>query len=228
MKRLNKKHLSAGRTSPTSVPLTELELRRLIEVLSSDPRFLILLIAVNLVLRTGIRVLELLAVRWSDIDLVNGRLALPSGSGSRLVVGISPEICRLLEHTVQEPPTEYLFSRVAITRAQRQLARIARQLGTPLTFHRLRRTSITQARLSGAPKTPIPKIAHWRDSTFVGFSNVAPKLPRTGPLYKRGETWWMRYRIGDRFVRESCHTRRKHVAEQVLLKRLSEYFGRAD
>lgn len=227
MKRPNKKHLSAGRTSPTSGPLSELDLQRLIEVLSSEPGFLILLIATQLVLRTGIRILELLAVRWSDIDLVNHRLALLSASEPRWVVRIGSEICRLLEPE-QESPTEYIFSRAAITRAQRQLARVARQLGIPITFHRLRRTSINQARLRDAPKTSILKIAHWRGSTFEGFSNVVPKLPRTGPLYKRGETWWMRFRIGDRFFRESCHTRHKHVAEQVLRKRLSEYFGRAD
>ena len=59
---------------------------------------------------TGLRVSEVLNMKWSDIDLESARLTLPKTKTGRRIVPLSSQICSLLNDLPRINDTDWVFA----------------------------------------------------------------------------------------------------------------------
>ena len=116
-------------------PYADEEVDRLLAVADADNRLLILLGA-----HAGLRVAEMLALVWEDVDLAGGRLVVKSGKGGKQR---TVEIGRTLdaELAVQRTPSGPLLRWRTDGKARRRLQEVCRAAGVPYRgIHSLRHT----------------------------------------------------------------------------------------
>ena len=126
---------------------------------------------------TGVRLGELLAIRWNQVDLAEGFITLEpeetkNGEG-RMVPILDGDMTRLLtdakyERDTQFPDCEWVFNRAGepIRDFRGTWAAAVKRAGVPeLKFHDLRRTAVRNMRRAGVPQVVRMKISgHKTDS----------------------------------------------------------------
>jgi integrase len=133
---------------------------------------------------TGIRLGELLAIRWAQVDFQSGIIALETGETKngegRAVPILSGDMRNLLTEAKKErdtkwPECQFVFSRegdpIKDFRATWRNACIA--AGVPdLNFHDLRRTAVRNMRRSGVPQIIRMKISGHRTDSMERRYNI--------------------------------------------------------
>ncbi len=128
--------------------------------------------AIRLLMLTGCRKGEVLALRWADVDLDAGELRLPDAKSGPRAVQLPPPAVRLLEDMPRRPGSPWVFpgrdkdgrySAGGLDKAW-QAVREAAKL-EDVRIHDLRHTVASQAAMNGVP---LPVVAR-----LLGHSNVS-------------------------------------------------------
>ena len=111
--------------------------------------------AIRVAATTGLRIGEVIAIRWEDVDLHSGRLVLPATKTGRRVHHLPTPARDVLQAMTPINGCPWVFTttgRVAITypTAQKTFRRAAALAGLPdVRLHDLRRTIMTRAAAAG-------------------------------------------------------------------------------
>ncbi len=167
------------------------------------PLFPLVLVAA----RTGLRIGELLGLRWRDVDLAGRRLVVREAldsrrrpdtpkSGKGRTVGLSPETTRVLHGLFEvhgrpsrsahvfRGPSGRPWSRVHVWRVLQRLS--AEAALTPKSAHALRMTFGTQLAADGVRLTTIRDLLGHSSVTITeGYVDVAPDLRAVDALDRR-------------------------------------------
>jgi integrase len=172
-------------TNVRAVPyLTEPEIKRLLNIADDESREYIILI-----LNTGLRLSEMINLRWDDIDLIQRVITVQASPGfspkSRKVrhIEINRSAHRLLKSLPRPGPyvfsnengaPRYKDSEIYTRRIKNALIK-AGFSGKPLGAHLLRHTFISHLLLKGAPIRVVQELAGHADiSTTMRYAHLSP------------------------------------------------------
>lgn len=179
--------LSAGDRSFTYLEFEEAD--RFIEAAGGEDWSAMITVAIH----TGLRVGELLALRWTDIDLVVGRLVVrqrlwrgnlgPPKSGKNREIPLSNTARATLQST-RHLRGPYVFcnedgSLLTYSKANHGIAGVSRRagLGKPITWHDLRHTFASHLVMKGVPLRIVQELlGHATLEMTLRYSHLAPAV----------------------------------------------------
>jgi integrase len=127
--------------------------------------------ALQALLVTGLRVNELLSLRWSDVDEARRRLTIIDSKTGAFEKIIGPELADWLAQWRPNDPNSRVF---AVEHLRAALEQVARLGGKEITPHDLRRTYLTFGERVGAPMVVLKKLANHSTRGDVTFGYVLP------------------------------------------------------
>jgi integrase len=117
-------------------PVSRADLHKLLRALDDDPP---IRRAVALGAYAGLRVSEVAALHWDDLDLENNRIRVKGKGGKTRLVGLSPLLLdELLPNTGRNVITDNTWVMYSPGGLQRKVNRAIKAAGVDATFHQLR------------------------------------------------------------------------------------------
>jgi integrase len=127
--------------------------------------------ALQSLLVTGLRVNELLRLRWSDVDTCKYRLTIADSKTGAFEKVIGPELAGWLAQWRPDDPDARVFNVEHLRAALEQVECLG---GKRITPHDLRRTYLTFGERVGAPMVVLKKLANHSTRGDVTFGYVLP------------------------------------------------------
>ena len=150
------------------------QLQRILDRSAEGPNLRHLHDVVAIISNTGIRVGELCALRWADVDVHRGMLVVNANTGFTRRVLCGPKTLQILEAR-RKSGSEYVLEkspRGLVHRVSRQLRTVCNSIGlSGVTFHVLRRKFFERLMSSGASYESCITIGGWK-STSSAFAHI--------------------------------------------------------
>lgn len=148
--------------------ISQADLRRVQQAIACDPDNQDVSDITTLVLHTGLRALEVIELRWKDVDVFDRQIAISHRSGVRQVPFNNEVLRVLLGRRPDESSSDYVFGRRAFMAASRKLSRISREvIGYPVSLHDFRRLFITRLLRCGMPPGTMMALMGWSTPTML-------------------------------------------------------------
>jgi len=136
---------------------------------------------VFIALNTGMRLDEILKLRWRDIDLANGYIHIEKAKGGkRRDIPLNSELTKLLRFSIKKPNTEYVFcdgDGKPFRNINRSWKTAKRRAGIKnFRFHDLRHTYASYLRMAGVDLHTIGELlGHSSADMTKRYAHLSPK-----------------------------------------------------